>query len=389
MIPTIEITAADALGRGREYGEAARDQIKRSVAYYREAFERSAGLEWSEVCARAIGWIPLIDDYLPGILEELRGIGEGAGVSFEEVLALNARGELSYTNPFDPDPDEGCSSYAMLPEATGDGHVYCGQNWDWRADIADTVVALRIVQPEKPTIICQVEAGQVGRHGANSAGIALNANGLGGRFGTGLGVPGTFVRRKILESWDMHDALEAALHVNQAYSSNLLFTHRDGFSIDVETTPGRHGWMYPTDGILVHANHFMSFVPPQMAETYRPFSVDSLYRVPRIERVLRRAGQAGDSAAVRELIQEALRDHFGHPNSVCNHPDPRRHRLDRYLTIVSSLVDLTSGDYYATLGAPCENPYALLPWNIYDGPAAPDSAAGTPVAAAGGVGDSG
>jgi isopenicillin-N N-acyltransferase-like protein len=389
MIPTIEITATDSLNRGREYGEAARDQIQRSIAYYREAFERSAGLEWSEVCTRATAWIPLIEDYLPGILEEVRGIGEGAGVSFEEVLTLNARGELSHTNPFDPDPEEGCSSYSMLPEATGDGHVYCGQNWDWRADVAGTVVALRIVQPGKPTIICQVEAGQVGRHGANSAGIALNANGLGGRFGTGLGVPGTFVRRKILEAWDMHDALEAALHTKQAYSTNLLFTHRDGFSIDIETTPGRHGWMYPTDGLLVHANHFMSFVPPQMAETYRPFSVDSLYRVPRIEQILRRARQADDSATIRDLIQEALRDHFGHPNSVCNHPDPRRHSLDRHLTIVSSLVDLTAGDYYATLGAPCENPYDLLPWNIYDGPAAPDSAAGNPVAVAGGTGDCG
>ena len=87
----------------------------------------------------------------------------------------------------------------------------------------------------------------------------------------------------------MHDALEAVFSAQQTFCTNLLLTHREGFAIDIETTPARHGWMYPTDGLLVHANHFIAFVPPQVADTYRPFSVDSLYRVPRIERVLKQA----------------------------------------------------------------------------------------------------
>ena len=120
----------------------------------------------------------------------------------------------------------------MLQQANALGRVWAGQNWDLWDAIADTVVVLRIAQPGKPTIICHVEAGQIGRHGANSAGIALNANGLGAGFGTGLGVPGTFVRRKVLESWDMHDALDAIFSVRQSLSSNLLahpcrrFRHR-------------------------------------------------------------------------------------------------------------------------------------------------------------------
>jgi isopenicillin-N N-acyltransferase-like protein len=351
--------------RGRQHGEAAREQIRRSIAFYSEAFVRTAGLSWDEIQRRAPAWLPSIEQFAPDALEEVRGIAEGANARFEEILALNGRGELSYGNPFD-ESEDACSSFAMTEEASGDAHVYCGQNWDWRSGVANTIILLRIHQPPKPTIIMQTEAGQIGRQGVNSAGIGLNANGLGGRFGSQTGIPGPYIRRRILDSADMHDALQAVFNSRQAANTNLLFTHRDGFAIDIETTPERHGWMYPTNGLLVHANHFIAFVPPQIENTYRPFSVDSLYRVPRIERVLKTARSANTPTAMRELIGSALTDHFGAPNSVCNHADARQHPFDQTETVASSIVDLTSGEYYVSAGLPCEAGYQKLPWSIYD-----------------------
>ncbi len=69
---------------------------------------------------------------------------------------------------------------------------------------------------------------------------------------------------------------------------------------------------------------------------------------------------------MRGLIAEALQDHFGAPNSVCNHPDPRNHPFDRTETIASSIVDLTAGEYYVSAGLPCQAGYEKLPWSIYD-----------------------
>ena len=63
---------------------------------------------------------------------------------------------------------------------------------------------LRVKQEPKPTIVMQVEAGQIGRQGANSAGIGLNGNGLEALFGFKLGVPQPYIRRKILDSTTMH-----------------------------------------------------------------------------------------------------------------------------------------------------------------------------------------
>lgn len=365
-MPLIDISGADARERGQQYGEAARDAIGRSISFYSEASARKSGLSWAQICAYAPQWEPLIEGYLPGIMDEVRGIAAGANRTFAEILALNGRGELAFGNPFSDAHTDGCTSFAITEEASGDGHVYCGQNWDWRAGIADTVIALRIRQPGKPTIIQQIEAGQVGRHGANSAGLALNANALGGGVAQRLGVPAPFIRRKVLESWDMHGALKAIFTSQQSVNLNLLLTHREGVVIDLETTPGRHAWMYPTDGLLVHANHFIAFVPEELAATYRPFSVDSLYRVPRVEKILKRAKSATTPEAMRDLIMTAMRDNFGHPNAVCKHPDPRRHPLEQNQTIASIIVDLTTGDYYVARGTPDTNPYIKLPWNLYD-----------------------
>jgi len=365
-MPLVEI-AGPPRERGREYGEQARATIERSIAWYSEQFTATASLSWETVLANARRWEPFVESYLPEAIDEMKGIAEGSGRTYEEILALNGRGELSSGNPFLDDAAEGCSSYSILPEAAGDGHAYCGQNWDWRSAILDTVVMLKIEQPGLPTVVMQVEAGQVGRQGANSAGIGLNANGLGARFGKVLGMPQPYIRRKILNAWDMNEALEAVFKSRQALCTNLLLSHRDGFAIDLETTPGRHGWGYPKGGVLVHTNHFRYFVPKQIERTYRYFSPDSLYRAERIEQVLARTREATTGEAMRALLREALSDHFGHPDSVCNHPNPKDPWYDRNETVASSVVDLTLGEYWIAHGNPCEHEYELLPWRLYDG----------------------
>jgi isopenicillin-N N-acyltransferase-like protein len=370
-LPVIEVSG-DRREVGRQHGEAAREQIRTSIAFYQQSFKRASGLTWDEILRQAPRWTPIVEEFLPGIGDELRGIAEGAGIKFEEVLALNARGELSHSNPFAESEEnaEGCSSYAILPEASADGHTYAGQNWDWLAETSSTVILLKVTQAGKPTVFMQTEAGQIGRHGANSAGIALNANGLGARFGKGVAIPQPFIRRKILESTDMQGALKAVFDSKQSVCTNLVITHRDGFTIDLETTPARHGWLYATDGILVHTNHFIAFVPEQIAATYRPFSVNSLWRLDRLKRGLEAVRSANGSGGVYRAIVLALQDHFGYPNSLCKHDDPRLGTGDRYHTIASSIVDLTNGDYWLAAGPPCQGPYQRI-WNIYDGATAP------------------
>ena len=161
----------------------------------------------------------------------------------------------------------------------------------------------------------------------------------------------------------MSDALEAVMSSTQILSVNMLITHRDGFSIDLETTPARHGWEYPA-GPYGHANAFVAFTPEQVTERYRPSSSDSLYRGRRVADLLRVVSEAQTSGDVHACIVEALSDHLGYPNSVCNHPDDRAER--RYQTLASLVVDLTTGDFWVAGAMPCTTAFELLPWNLYD-----------------------
>lgn len=381
VLPVIEISGSP-LERGRQYGEAVRPRLHAALGYYEEAFGRSAGLTWDQVTARAARWLEPVSAYAPHLVEEMRGIADGAGADLLDVLALNARGEVIYDKSFAEiaadgaaegpaaeEPAEGCTSFAAYGPASGDGHVYAGQNWDWRAGVADTVVMIRIVQPPKPTLIMQVEAGQIGRQGANSAGIAFNANGLGGRFDDRIGLPQTVVRRTVLDQDNIADALDVLCRTRAHIASNALLTCREGFAIDLETTPAGHGWMYPTDGLLVHGNHYQAGIPaPLAAAGYRPMSSDSLVRVPRAEQGLAALRHSTGPDESRKLIRRAMSDHLGHPESLCTHPDPRRPAVEHWMTLVSSLADLTTGDYHVTAGTPCDREYQHLPWNLYDGP---------------------
>jgi isopenicillin-N N-acyltransferase like protein len=358
-LPTIVISG-EPLERGRQYGEETRQQIDSSIEYYGTLFERELDIPWSEVERRAEAWLPRIENLDADLAEEARGIAEGAGRTIGEIVALNARSEMVYGH----NVLDGCTSFAVMPEAAADGHMWCGQNWDFRVSTKQTVVMLKIWQPPKPTVITVVEAGQVARHGANSHGLALFANCLGGHSAPERRPPQTFIRRKMLDSLSFFDVMSVVISVDPQIAANLLIAHRDGYAIDIEATPEARGWLHPAEGLLVHGNHFEAFSWAQDGDRYRPLTPDSMHRTWRLRESLRACRDADGNVA--EAIESGLRDHFGMPYGVCTHADERDEELYQWETLASSVIDLTTGDWRIALGRPCDTPYQPLPWNLYD-----------------------
>ena len=367
--------------RGQQYGEGAKDLIEKAIGYYSQALSQQTGLGWPAITQSVMKWLPLCEELAPHLVEEMHGIAEGAHVRFEEILTLNLRGEFVHSyraqqagHSVTPEADtdatlvDGCTSFFLTGEASGTGHTLIGQNWDWRTLTAETTMVLRIKQDPLPTIIMQVEAGQVGRHGANSAGIALNANGLGGTFGDEFGLPQTLIRRLVLDQADIASALSVLVKTKPHIASNALLGYKEGFGIDVEATPLGADWLYPENGMIAHTNHYQASVPPALAGRYKPASVDSLIRLPQVSAGLRRVATATTAEESRELVRAAMSDHLGYPEGVCTHPVTTADPLRQWSTLLSSCVDLTTGEYFVAAGFPCETPYEKLPWNIYDGP---------------------
>lgn len=285
---------------------------------------------------------------------EIEGIAEGAGCAFEDVLALNCRGAFTAVRT---DPQEGCTSFSVLPSASDTGHQIAGQNWDYLTGIQDTIVLVLMKPDQGPKQLLIVEAGQVGRHGYNESGLALHANGLSGGLQNRAAIPSPIWRRRILREWGVSEALDRALETPRPGTTNLMITHRDGFSVDFETTPSSAEALLPDEGWFVHTNHFLGPVPEPLQPNYRPGG-DSLVRLGRARYLLGSASRNGGIGV--QVLQEMLRDHVGDGRSLCAHPLDDDPPGDRWGTVASVITDMTAGTMLIAAGPPCEHEYSEL-----------------------------
>jgi isopenicillin-N N-acyltransferase-like protein len=251
----------------------------------------------------------------------MRGIARGAEVAFEDVMLLNCRTEILQlakrgTLP-EEDPD-GCTGAILLPEATADGALLHGQNWDWKSECAETGVVLRIRREDGPDILTFVEAGGLARAGLNAAGIAITANYLeSDRDYRQEGVPLSLLRRKALEKDQVALAIRTFYATPKSASNNIMLSHASGFALDIECAPDESFLLEPEDGILVHANHWRS--PAALAklrDTGIANTPDSVYRDRRVRDALR----AKRGALTLDEMRAAFQDDWQSPWSVCRPP---------------------------------------------------------------------
>jgi isopenicillin-N N-acyltransferase-like protein len=215
---------------------------------------------------------------------------------------------------------DGCTTLIVQPERTFDGVLIHGHNWDWKASCADTCVVLRLRYEGGPDILTFTEAGALGRFGFNTAGIAITGNYLEcERDYRRLGVPLALIRRKVLEQPLPAMAMKIAYTTAKSGSNNMALSHAStGIVHDLECAPDETFVVEPSDGILVHANHWLSPIAlGKFPERGMPDSPDSLFRQQRVQRLVADKAQLG----LGEVV-EILSDRAGSPYSVCCPPRP-------------------------------------------------------------------
>jgi isopenicillin-N N-acyltransferase like protein len=339
LFPLVEV-CGPPLERGRQYGQRARDRIRRSIALYGAA----AGGDPSKVRALATTFLPQIEAFDPAHLEEIRGIAAGADVEVADIALINARTEILRMMKAPPqivrpekDPD-GCTGVVILPQASLEGRLLHGQNWDWRRECADIGIVLRIRREDGPDILTFTEAGGLARSGFNSAGIAVTANYLScDRDYTQKGVPLYLVRRKLLEQEHLALSLRIVYCTPKSASNNLMVSHASGFALDIECAPDESFLVQPENGLIVHANHFQSPVAlGKIRDTGINTTPDSLYRDVRVRQLL--AQQRGQLTL--EHLRSAFFDNFATPWSVCR---PPRMTVDGHMSATVAMILMDPG----------------------------------------------
>jgi isopenicillin-N N-acyltransferase-like protein len=112
---------------GFQHGTAAKTHIERSIAFYTTIFQAKAKMDWPTVKSFALKYQPYLDANVPRYVTEMRGVAEGAGVTYEDILALNVRTEIAF-GAF----NDGCTAISWK---SGDKSILA-QNWDWNLECA-------------------------------------------------------------------------------------------------------------------------------------------------------------------------------------------------------------------------------------------------------------
>lgn len=333
----------------------------------------------------------------------MRGIADGAQVSLESIILLNARydiariGDESRYQHAETDTNGGpiarddlaneCTSAFFLKEATESGDVINAQNWDMSARLwfTDAVIYLE-VHPDssenKPSMFFVAEAGQLGRSGMNSSGMGVTANSLmstddynpllllsnAERTGSKPVLPISLLRRMMLECYHLSEALTAAQNFPRHVSNNLTIATADGFGMCLEITPDRVYKVYSNidDHYLVHSNHFTHNAFESRKDILDKYpGGSSWFRRQRFEQGIRRFKNGEIS---NKNVINAFSDHMSYPESLCCHPDddpvdaiieklPGYPYRNSSATVACVLYNLTEKSITVCKGPPCQGTF--------------------------------
>ena len=341
--------------RGVQYGTACKAEVERSMRSYAAMFAQHKNMTWDQARTLSLQFLPAIRELDESYVQEMQGIADGAGITFEDVLVINARSELLYSNlPFHAEPPPECTAFSLLPPATADGAVIAGQNWDYTLGQRDAVVIVRIPgEGDRPTLLFFPEAGMIGGKGCNSAGLSLTLNALRTEE-YGIGIPVHIRMRRILECSTLSNAYNAAVKGEIPAPANLIMTHKDGLALEVELSPVGVEVMMPEQGVLVHSNHFIG---PRLRMRHTRASGSSYIRLQRAQQLF-----CGKTGLTVNDAQAALRDHKGYPASICDHSAMHLAQTnDDSATNFGLVMNLTHNEVWLAPGNPCENPFVKIP----------------------------
>lgn len=320
--PLIEVSGTP-FERGQQYGEQASERILRGIEHYKDQLH-SSGLKDGDLAAMIDRFAGAIENYGSQYIEEMRGIAKAVNTDLAAILLLNARTEIlklarrREKGQADFIQSDGCTGVFVMPSATRDGTFIHAQNWDWKAECAETAIVLKIKRTDGPDIITFTEAGGLARTGFNSAGISISGNYLEtDRDYRELGVPLAIIRRKVLEQDHLAMSMQAVYGTRKSASNNMMIGHAHGIAIDFECAPDETFLVHPQNGVLVHANHFQSPVALSKLIDKGVFNMpDSLYRDLRVRELI----EPHIGKVTVDTVKTALSDTFESPYSVCRPP---------------------------------------------------------------------
>jgi hypothetical protein len=220
-ITTVEI-GGGARERGRQYGAGLKDLIRARDAAWRKSLTVQTGRPADEVIrgfVEGTDFLSAIRRFTPDLLEEVHGIAEGSGLSFEAIYAAQLMDEEWWMIAGEKGHHH-CSSLGVVEPGR---RALAAQTMDL-VDWNEGFQVLLTIRGEDgaPDQIVLTMAGMIGLCGMTSAGLGIVVNTLSQLAVSRSGLPVAFVSRGALAKGNHDGAVAFLKRIQHASGQNYI-----------------------------------------------------------------------------------------------------------------------------------------------------------------------
>jgi isopenicillin-N N-acyltransferase-like protein len=333
---------------GRVFNKNIKEIIKRRSEWHSSLINILNSEEGQKLSTKLL---ELSQKHFPNVVEEIKGLADGAGIHFDHIWVINIKSELGSIKKEPP----GCSSILVKDNK----NMWLFHNEDGHTAYKDIMFTIKVTPPSGVSFISMVYPGTITGNGPslNSRGIVQTTNYISSTESE-IGLPRYVIGRAILEAKDINEAVQIATHVPRAYPyHHNLASFEEKRYVSVETIPSTSEKKYP-DGNYFHTNHLLFEKTKEYQfqdQEYKNSSSLSRYGV-----INEKLNQLDTNNLGPDSILSVLSSHESKPYSPCRHP--KEDILGQ--TLGTALFDINERRFYLYKGNPCEavknNQYIVL-----------------------------
>jgi Acyl-coenzyme A:6-aminopenicillanic acid acyl-transferase len=257
--------------KGLAHGRALGGKIKEIVGLWKKDLEttyKTDSASFIKALLAKTNFQPAIEKWTPGLLDEVRGIADGAGLDFETIYAYQLIDEIWVAGP-----DLGFAKCTSIgARKTAGRPAFVSQTLDIPSYYHryPTVLRIRDRDADLETLILTIP-GVVAANGLNSRGVGLCVNAVTQLAYTTDGLPVAFVIRGVLAKKSFKEAAEFLRTIKPAAPQNYLLGGPDGVA-SFELAGNRIAPFIPFGGarFTYHTNH------PLANENFQPKFLERL-----------------------------------------------------------------------------------------------------------------
>ena len=335
------------LAHGEELRSIIGDGLRRWFAEI-EARRRIAADAYIASFLAATDFVRSIETFTPALLEEVRGIAEGARQSFETIFAYQLMDEeWWYRTSLARSRRAAIEACSAVGVKRTDGTSLVAQNMDLPSVYDGTQVLLHLRPADGPEALVFGPAGMIGTTGLNRSGVGLCCNSLTQLRHSPDGLPVAFVFRGALAREKFEDALTVLQTVPHATGQNYL-VGTPGVVKNLECSTGQVREVPLVGAQVMHTNHPLANEDIDVDAARKERGSTTVERLARLRRDLAGLGE-------RVTVEDVMRTLSDREVPVCV---PRG---SDWMTLGSLVMELsTEPVLHIAPGPPADTPYSRV-----------------------------